>query len=162
MIQSGLSFRPFAEINRDVIPSLVQSHFWSLLIAQNVEECVLTTLMELRTAEWRELLVRVPNQMLDSPVHLLPYRHGPNATRRVISFTARVSASPSSRRSHTGSTFFTERFAASLYSSAFPTETTPQAVVAFPWLRDFEDEWPLTIAWRRLDPTYPATLIRLK
>ncbi|KAJ7772701.1 hypothetical protein DFH07DRAFT_767994 [Mycena maculata] len=36
-----------------------------------------------------------------------------------------------------------------------------EAVAALPWLHEFEAEWPLTVAWRRLDPTYPATLIRL-
>ena len=59
MIQSsGPSFRQFAEINRDLVPTLVDSHFWPLLIAENTEDCVLTTLMELRASEWRELVVR--------------------------------------------------------------------------------------------------------
>ncbi|KAJ6518388.1 hypothetical protein DFH09DRAFT_1331988 [Mycena vulgaris] len=39
MIQSsGPSFRQFAELNRELVPTLVYSRFWPLLIAQNTEE----------------------------------------------------------------------------------------------------------------------------
>ncbi|KAJ6517572.1 hypothetical protein DFH09DRAFT_1083035 [Mycena vulgaris] len=130
MIQSsGPSFRQFAEINRGLVPTLVSSRFWPLLIAQNAEECVLTTLMELRTSEWRDLLAWACSYQIKE------------ASYRAIR-------------------------ALNLYAAEKPSLWLDimhqEAAAAMPWLCDFEAEWPLTVAWRRIDGTYPATLIRLK
>ncbi|KAJ7511241.1 hypothetical protein B0H11DRAFT_2215080 [Mycena galericulata] len=127
MIQSGPSLRPFAQINQEKIPTLVDSHFWCLLIAHNIEECILTTLMELRTSEWHELCTWTQQ-----------YRKCHCPERRGLTLPDPEERPHWLEMSHR------------------------EAIVAMPWLRDFEDEWPLTVAWRRLDPAYPATFIRLK
>ncbi|KAJ6487350.1 hypothetical protein DFH09DRAFT_1105923 [Mycena vulgaris] len=130
MIQSsGPSFRQFAELNRDLVPSLVHSRFWPLLIAQNAEECVLTTLMELRTTELRDLLAWACSYQLKEASY-------------------RQMRARSWRESDRGS----------FWVDAMHEEAT----AAMPWLRDFEDAWPLTVVWRRIDGAYPATIIRLK
>ncbi|KAJ7478022.1 hypothetical protein B0H11DRAFT_2234350 [Mycena galericulata] len=142
MVQSGPSFRPFTDINREIIPTLVRSHFWPLLIAHNIEECILTALMELRTCEWHELLAWTQSYQKAHGFHrtslrLAPFQdeqHWLDVLHREV----------------------TNIFSLILFAYPF------KAVTAMPWLREFEEEWPLTVAWRRLDPTYPATLIRLK
>ncbi|KAJ6547991.1 hypothetical protein DFH09DRAFT_1087454 [Mycena vulgaris] len=126
---SGPSFRQFAELNRELVPTLVYSRFWPLLIAQNTEECVLTTLMELRSSEWRDLLAWACSYQLKETSH-----------RAIHALNLWAAEKPS------------------LWSDVMHQE----AVADMPWLRDFEAEWPLTVAWRRIDGTYPATLIRLK
>ncbi|KAJ6532231.1 hypothetical protein DFH09DRAFT_1326181 [Mycena vulgaris] len=129
MIQSsGPSFRQFADINRELVPTLVHSRFWALLIAQNVEECVLITLMELRTSEWRELLVWAHSYQLKD-----------SAYQAICALNFREDK-----------------------GSFWVDVMHQQATEAMPWLRDFENAWPLTVAWRRIDGTYPATIIRLK
>ncbi|KAJ6499775.1 hypothetical protein DFH09DRAFT_1336416 [Mycena vulgaris] len=130
MIQSsGPSFRQFAELNRDLVPTLVHSRFWPLLIAQNAEECVLTTLMELRTSELRDLLAWARRYQLKEASY-----------RQIHPFSLRES----------------DR------GSFWVDFMHQEATAAMPWLQDFEDAWPLTVVWRRIDCTYPATIIRLK
>ncbi|KAJ6555106.1 hypothetical protein DFH09DRAFT_1318297 [Mycena vulgaris] len=108
MIQSsGPSFCQFAELN----------------------QCVLTTLMELRSSEWRDLLAWACSYQLKETLY---------------------------RAIHTLNLWTAEKL--SLWLDVMHQEAT----AAMPWLRDFEAEWLLTVAWRRIDGTYPATLIRLK
>ncbi|KAJ6539878.1 hypothetical protein DFH09DRAFT_1323429 [Mycena vulgaris] len=107
----------------------IHSRFWPLLIAQNAEECVLTTLMELRISELRDLLVWTRSCQLKEasyrPIRALSLR---------------------------------EPDRGSFWMDVMHQEAT----TAMPWLQDFEDAWPLTVVWRRIDGTYPATVIRLK